>query len=581
MYHLKNSWSLTLLLFSLTLCTAGYAQSSESIQDSIFANGVKQFASKNITASFKQFDTLAKNPSWTKNRIETNIFLAKIALTRYQYPKAESILKELKKSYPRSVYTSEIMFTLTEALWRQKKKFEAFTTLTQLGLDAGSDSLRRKVLEAGAAFINKVPDNEVESIIQPYKENKQGIDFVSLVLGLAAQSRGEYQTAKDYFSSVVTKYPGSSFYTLAVAYKEKSEDTADAGQTFGTIAVLLPLSSDEESSTIRPVQEILDGVKLAIDRWNGIHGNSLGLEIYDTKSDTNTIKEIVRDLKKIGNLRAVIGPLFSQECRYFLKAATDLKVPLLSPTATDEALTALSANFYQLNPPFSKRGKLAAQYAFNVEQKHKIAVLYSEDQVSEVTATGFIKEFIKLGGEIVEMKYKNERTDLANAMAPLKTAANDCDGLFAPISDKRFVSPVFSALTRMGVTITIYGNQEWINAPGLETSSDLSSQLTIISDNFIDFADTAFISLNALFYQATGYEINKNVCYGYGAAQLTIESLRKTKPTQDLGETLKSISFNGLHNNYLFDANRINPTINVIRFINGKYYLIERRSGND
>lgn len=553
----------------------------EAEEDSIFFNGVKQFTAKNYTTAYKLFDTLAKTPAWRKNKIESHLFIAKIALARYQYPKAESVLKEIRKDYPKNPYFAETMFTLTEALWRQKKKFEAFTTLTQLGMEAGNDSLRKKVIEATASFLNKVPDNEVASIIQPYKENKQNWDFVSLALGLAAERRGDLQTANDYFSTIASKYPTSRFHKLAVSYNEKKEETTTAGQSSGTLAVLLPLSGDEQSPSNGPVQEILDGIKLAVDRWNDAHGNSLALEVFDTRSDTNTIKEIVRDLQTLKNLRAIIGPIFSDECRFLLKLTDDIKVPVLSPTATDEALTTLSGNFFQLNPPFSLRGKIAAQYAFTTEQKHKIAVLYSEDPISEVTASAFIKEFIRLGGEIVELKYKNGRTDLSSAMAPLKTGANDCDGLFAPIADKRLVTPIFSALTRMGVTIPIYGNQEWVSAPGLEVSSDLSSMLTIVSDYYIDFADTAFIGLNNVFFKSTGYEINKNVCYGYGAAQLTIESLKKTSTSQNLSETLKTAFFTGLHNNYSFDSSRINFTINIIRLINGKYYLLERRSGND
>jgi ABC-type branched-subunit amino acid transport system substrate-binding protein len=578
MFHLKIKPAIQRLLILLLLTGAtAVAQTQDALQDSLFSKGVKFYAIRNFDAAQKQFDTLVRNMDWNKNRIASHIFLAKIALTKFQYPRAESMLKDIRRTYSDNPYYAETMFTLSEALWRQKKKFETFTILVQLANNAGNDSLRRKTVQAAGAFLNKIQEDEVEAIIQPYR-GKQGWDFVTLALGLAADNRGESQNAHGQYASVIKNYPLSPFSKFAEEFNENAGNET-AGAPSGIIAVVLPLAADDVTEASGPVKEVLDGIRLAIDRWNNEHGNSIGLLVFDSQRDTSRLKDIIAELKDVRALRAIIGPLFSDECRFFLERATELKVPILSPTANDEGLNSLSHSFFQLNPPFSERGKLAAQYASAVDQKHKVAVLYSDDPVSELTAAGFIKEFIRSGGEVVELKYKNERTDLANSMAPLKTEANDCDAIFAPISDKRFVAPIFSALNRMGVSLPVFGNQEWINAPGFEISSDLSAMLTIVSDYFLDYADAEFDTLNAVFFKATGYEINKNVSYGYGAAGLILQSMKNAGKSDKLAEVMRRTTFIGLHSGYAFTSERVNTTVNIIRFVNGKYYLIERRNG--
>lgn len=580
MFHSKNKLAALLLLgFFFMVEIPANAQATGGQTDSAFAKAVQLYGTRNFDVAQKQFDTLARTPELSKTKLLSQIFLAKIALAKFQYPRAESLLKEVRKLYPENPYYAETMFTLSEALWRQKKKFETFTILVQLANNGTVDSLRAKTALAGGAFLNKISEDEIEAIIQPYR-NKQGWDYVQLSLGLAAGYRGEQKKAEDYYANVVKNYPLSPWRAMAETYMKSAGDGTEAGVPTGMIAVVLPMLSDEGKESAGPVKEVLDGVRLAIDRWNNAHGNTIGLLVYDSQRDSSRLKEIISELKDVRGLRAVIGPLFSDECRFFLMNSKDLKVPVLSPTANDEGLSSLSRTFFQLNPPFSERGKIAAQYAFQTEQKHKAAVLYSDDPVSANTAAGFIKEFVRSGGSVVELKYKNERTDLANAMTPLKTEANDCDVIFAPIADKRFVAPVFSALNRMNVTLPVFGNQEWINAPGLETSSDLSAMLTIVSDNFLDYADADFAALNSVFFQATGYEINKNVCFGYGAAGLTLAALKTGVPQDKLPETLQRMTFTGLHNGYSFTAQRMNSSVNILRFVNGKYYLIERRNGN-
>ncbi len=568
---MKDNFFCYILVSFLFLAGGTFAQ--DALQDSLFSKAVNLYKSKKFDAAYRQFDTLVKNTDWRKNKIESHLFLAKIALAKYQYPKAEAILKDVKKSYSENPHLTETLFTLSEALWLQKKKFESFTVLMQISQIAANDSIRKKTVDALSAFMNRLSADELKQTIDTYRD-KPGQEVILLAVGKMENRKNEQAAGREKIFSVVTKYPASPYHELAVQLYEEIDD-ADNTANKGMIAVVLPLSTTTQSQTPSAPQEVLDGIKLAVDEYNSVNAAAIGLRVFDSKRDTNQIKKIILELAACSNLRAVIGPLFSDECRFFINNARQLRVPVLSPTANDEELSTLSQSFFQLNPPFSVRGELLARYVFLTDQKRKIAVVYNDDPISSFTASGFIKEFVKLGGSVVEMKYKNEKSDMLTVLSPLTGQASDRDGIFLPIPGKTYVTPIFSALTRMQTSLSLYGNQEWISAPGLETSSDLSSLLTIASDYYIDYSDTNFAALNKKFFEASGYEINKNVCFGYGSAAVVVSGINGLKKGMPLSDKIANEELRGLQNKYSFNTRRINTNINIIKMVNGKYYLLD------
>ena len=544
-----------------------------SVQDSIFATGTTLYSAKNFTASEKCFDTLIANQSWTKYRTASQMFRAKIALNRYQYPKAELLLKELKKQNLEGAYFHEVEVSLIEVLWKQKKKLESFSLLVRFTASAQNDSLRNSLIDDGGSFLAALSRDEIESLTQTYKD-KTYWDIVLLFTGAAKLKLNETSAAKEIFLSIITKFPNSPFHKFAVAYFEKADDLISNSQKSGVIAVILPNDSTDRESN--PVNQILDGIKFGLHNYNTLSENKYGLLVYHTNGDTNKLIETVKQLNGNKNLAGVIGPLYSNDCKLFLSKFTNNKIAIVSPTATDNNLAGVSNNFIQLNSPFNLRGKSLAKYVYDSENKRKAAVVYSTDTNSVQYASGFIKEFVKLGGQINEIVYDKSKRDYSSIMSPLKTAASDCDAIFIPVSEKRFVEPILSALTLSKIQLPVYANQEWIEAPGLDSSPNITSQLTIISDYFIDFSDTSVATLNYNFNSACGYDINKFVSYGFSASKFLFDGLQQSTTEHSFISQLKSEPYNSLHGLYGFNSERINTSVNILRYINGRYLLVNR-----
>jgi hypothetical protein len=163
---------------------------------------------------------------------------------------------------------------------------------------------------------------------------------------------------------------------------------------------MLPLEENSAGEyTSQPALEILEGIKFAVDEYNKLRSDKIGLLVRDTKKDANEIKKIREEFSSLNSVISIIGPIFSNEVRIALQEFEDYDIPIISPTATDDDLTNISQNFFQANPSFSVRGKVMAQYVYYVENRRTVSVLNSIEGYSPVLAASFINEFEKLGGK--------------------------------------------------------------------------------------------------------------------------------------------------------------------------------------
>jgi len=295
------------------------------------------------------------------------------------------------------------------------------------------------------------------------------------------------------------------------------------------------------------------------------------------------IIEAANNFIENNEIRCIIGPVFSDDVRNALKEIDRSNLCLISPTATDDDLVSLSEKFYQANPSLTDRGKIFAQYLYYVENKRSLAVLNSIEGYSPLLAASFSQEFERLGGKIAAKEtYKSKSFSLAEQMTRITSISSSIGGIYAPISDGSDAKAILSQMVQSGLNIDIYGNQDWFLGKGFESSPEISNKLTFDSDYFIDFNDNEFKQFSSLFKKISGMEINRNVLYGYDTAKYILTVLRNIDPTRkNIKYKMESgISVTGFHNNISFDLDRSNKFINIVRFNDGVFELVDKfRSG--
>ncbi len=573
-----------IFLFSLLSLSVLYAQEipNENIELK-FNQAVNLFDALQYQKALQAFNSILESPANSKISI-SYLFKGKILIKLSRYSEASETLNKFINLYPDSKYINEARLTLANSYYLGKKYSNAFDQCIKL-ISSNPDSsyynyAKETAEKIGFGYLNSFQISQFED--SSSSANKEVKSFLLLVLGKAYLREGNVADARKSFGKLVRNYPSSKESKEAISLNQEILLNHSSSLPSNIIGVLLPLEGEKVSDeAANSANEILEGIKFAVSEFNKDKNgkDEIGLMILNTEMKEDKIAQIKSKIEFIPQLKALIGPIFSNEVRIALKIFKDTNIPIISPTATDTGLTSLNQLFFQANPPFSLRGKLMAQYIFNSENKRSIAVLNAVDGYSPLLSASFKNEFERLGGEInISETYKSNSFDLADQVKNIDDTTNIFDGMYIPLADKIDATAILSELAVDSVNTSIYGNQDWLFAKGYETSPDLSNRVVFTSDYFFDYKSFAFQDFSKRFYDQVKKDINRNICYGYDTAEYLINLLKgSSMAREDIIRKMESgFTSVGYHNNICFNADRVNCYLNILRYDNGLFDLITK-----
>ncbi len=499
-----------------------------------------------------------------------------------QFENVEKATKDFIKLYDESKYLNDVQTFLIKALYKQNKFEESFDASINLLKKSLTISKRIEL----KSFIEKSISAKLSSnYLQQYSEKEVDKFVLPFVLYLIAKSfyeKGDTESGEKYANIIITKHLASEEYMQAVNLKLQTNHTSSSGGEI-LVGVMFPLSNRNNEKDFH-IEQILDGVKYAFHEFNKDRADKIGLINEDTKNNSDEIKRIMREFNSDKRIKCVIGPIFSSECADVINNINLTDLVFISPTATDEDLTENNEQFFQANPPFDLRGKAFAQYAFFVESRKRFAVLNSIEGYSAIMANAFVEELKKLSGQIVfKETFKNLTMDISVSMSRLKDFINQIDGIYLPISQSKDAEFLISELEKLNLKVPIFATQDWLEAKGLESSTSLANQLRVTSDFFIDYQETRFSEFSKAYSETLNKEPNRYSLYGYDVAKHLLTVLRV--PVQNrygvrmkLNSGLKTVGFK---NNISFSSKRRNTYLNILKYSDGKFSLIERFKANE
>ncbi|MFZ0453849.1 MAG: ABC transporter substrate-binding protein [Ignavibacteriaceae bacterium] len=581
----KKYFFLLTIFFIISNIFLEYPQSNES-SEADFSRAVKLFDSGDYNGALIIFNLIAGQNSNPEKEISL-LFKGKCLLRINNFDEADSTLIKFIDLYPTSNYVDETRLTLSKSYYEEKDYFDSFKELVNIITASNSEFYINYAKGTGEKIAeNFLISPDIKKIYNSTNESKSK-PYLLLILSKLNVTEGNLKAASQYLQLLVNKYPNSDEQGEASLLKEKIDSdllTVQPNTIISSplIGVMLPLNGDKvSSSAASAASEILEGIKYAVAGYNSSHENEkIGLVIENTKLDKSKIDSIKLEFQNIPSLRAVIGPIFSDEVRIAINEFQDTDIPIISPTATDSGLTSKNDNFFQANPPFSLRGKVMADYVFRTENKNRLAVLYSVDGYSPLLASTFINEFKKIGGEIfASASYKSNSFSLSEPVSQIAAFQDTLQGIYIPLADKIDVPAIFSQLVQQDTVVTpVFGNQDWFYAKGFESAPAFSENLIFTSDYFINFSDSNFIHFSRDFFNTTNIDPNRNVLYGYDTAEYLLEIIENSnnsryavKRKMESGITVK-----GFHNNISFNKDHINKYLNIVRYKNGRFQLIEK-----
>jgi len=572
--------SLIFILFSISTM----AQIDQKKIDAEFSRAVNLYDARELNSALSGFEKIKNEYDLNSKTTAAYFFIIKIFIEKQEYESAWKLITEFLENYPLSKYNDEIRILFVKL---NLDNYEYYNALKEIAF----------LIERTKSILYRLDAKEIgEKIASDYLNSS---DLKKLSILFTSDKVRPYLLlllAKSYFKE---REKESALVTLAQILQSypSSEESAEAKYLYDNpilpepdnksyIGVLLPLLKDENDyPTSSAADEILQGVKFAIAEFNKDRDDKIGILIRDTRNNEAEINEIRNELGNNSSVKAILGPIFSNEVRVTIKTFNGTNLPIISPTATDNDLVNVSDDFFQANPSLAVRGKIMAQYVFFVENKKNMAVLNAIDGYSPLIAASFIEEFEKLGGTIiVDETYKSNSFLLSKpisnivAIDTLLEAPDTLQGIYIPLADKVDATAILSQMGQDSLYLPIYGNQDWFSAKGFESAPGLSNMLTFSSDYLIDFNDNDYKEFSEKFSEIYGKDPGRNVLYGYDVTKYLLTVMRNIMPNRFAikNKIISGIMSNGYHNNISFDENRVNKFLNIVRYRNGVFELIEK-----
>ncbi len=236
-------------------------------------------------------------------------------------------------------------------------------------------------------------------------------------------------------------------------------------------------------------QSIVEGMDLALEEINkeGVDGKKLKIVKYDNKSDAAEATTGAIKLASQDKVDVMIGAATSTNTLAQVQVANDNKVPLITPTGTNETITAKDGkvNEYVFRTCFIDpfQGTVAANFA-KQELGAKTAAIYidSSSDYSKGLAAAFKEAFTKAGGQIVaEEAFLQKDTDFQSTLTRIKKA--NPDFVFVPAFYEE-VGLILKQARESGIDVPVMGGDGWDSPKLIEIAGTEALNNTFITNHY-------------------------------------------------------------------------------------------------
>lgn len=308
----------------------------------------------------------------------------------------------------------------------------------------------------------------------------------------------------------------------SAAPKGSAGDTASGGNEQSGDTIKIGVNLELSGAVAAYGNQEKDGIEMAVKEINdagGIDGKNIEIIMKDNKSDSTEAVSVTTSLTTKDKVVAMIGPATSAAVKSSLPNATKVKVPLVTPSGTDDSITlqgdAVQPYAFRTCFQDSFQGKVLAVYATDTLNAKKAAILgdNSSDYAKGLT-TAFKDAYT---GEITaEENFTKGDKDFQAVLTKIK--GKDFDVLYLPGYYEE-TGLITKQAREMGIDVPILGpdgfsDPKYVEIAGKENVNDIyyashfstktadNEKVTTFVDNFKKEYDKDPSSFNALAYDA-------------------------------------------------------------------------------
>jgi branched-chain amino acid transport system substrate-binding protein len=365
------------------------------------------------------------------------------------------------------------------------------------------------------------------------------------------------------------------FFLFAIAClcgcSKKAEQTE-----YITIGVLLPLTSESFYDGLY----VLNGLYIAkaeINENGGILGKKLDLIALNDRGDEQYIVQQYNALKEKGVV-AIIGSSFSHVTMALAKAAEKDGIPVISPTASNPAVTMGRRNVFRAIFTDVYQAEVMAKFARSSINAKTAVVMYNSNHDSHKNATEVFSElFTDQGGKVIGVEpytSENDYEDIIKKYAAKPPDVIYCPNYYAPAA--KLLNTVF----KLGLRNTyLLGSDAWSGI--LDNVSDPKARervfyTTSFSFNYKDSVTEKFVKDYFSTFSKMPLTGSANA---YTCVYILSEAIKKAGNTNsdDIVSAMKENELNTIIGRIKFDENNNpHPNVHIVQIKGGVYATYKR-----
>lgn len=307
-------------------------------------------------------------------------------------------------------------------------------------------------------------------------------------------------------------------------------------------------------------KNVSQAVQLAVDEVNlagGIGGKKVELVTEDDGFKPENTVSAFKKLVTKDKVVAVVGALTSNCTLAITSLAQGSKVPLITPTSTNDKVTDAGDYIFQACYKDSFQGKVVAQFALQNLKVKKAAVLFDKSNDYSVgLKTNFETAFTAAGGSVDAESYTTDTKDFNAQISKLKLTNPDV--IFLP-DYYNAVSLISKQIRAAGIKVPLLGADGWDD---VVANNVLETEGSYYSNHFSTEAASVEAKAYLTAYKAKyGTESDALAALGYDATKILLAAMASADASKNLTsagirDALAKTKGNFVTGSISFDANR-------------------------
>lgn len=510
------------------------------------------------------------------------------------YRKAEKYFEQLLDEYPYTRYYDETRYHVGMIYLRQqntRKNRVAINSLLDIASNTRDMMLKKDALDRVRHFLfYEASFRFVEETYEYGSEIFRPLFLEALCYHLVEDNRRE--EALNIYNNFQYQYSDSlnSVFLKQLFGKEEMVRYIDADII--RMAVFMPVFLQDytrDSLGLIPQKSRLaldfyEGLEMALEETREITGKNIYVRIFDTRRDSFTTREQLRELEEL-QPDLIIGGIYNTQSRVIAKWAENHRTPQLIPLSPTDDLVRDKSQVFLVHPSASRHGEVMATYAWDSLRLNRVAVWTDQRKGTEILAGAFTQTFDTLGGEVIRLEVDSILTDSAkkDIISLVKSLRfQRVDGVYIPIiSNQEIAGLILSQISAMNIPVKVMGSPHWWQRyENIDRELKESYELLFSTSFMVDKTVPAYRQFYNAYLQRYQMTPTENNIQGYDLGKYLGEMLSgfDYRNGQSLASYIRNYpTYHGIHIDIDFQEKQSNQFVNIGGFKNNSVIKVNQR----